>query len=356
MRGRPEEQTSMVMLMTLESRVPKDHPIRRIKALADEALRALSPLFDEMYRDGGRPSVPPERLLKATLLMALYSVRSERQFCEQLDYNLLYRWFLDMNMEEASFVPTVFTKNRERLLTHEVGARFLQEVVRQARKARLMSNEHFSVDGTLIEAWASMKSFRPKDEDDDDQDGNGWGGFRGEKRSNETHESKTDPESKLMRKGRGREAKLCFSGNALMENRSGLLVDFRIEAATGTAERDAALSMLEALGGEHRITLGADRGYDTKDFVDACRDLGATPHIAQNTSKRRSAVDARTTRHPGYEVSQRIRRRIESIFGWMKTTGVFDRTRFRGIARTQLAAHFVGAAYNLVRMARLLAA
>jgi len=345
----------MLMLASPEERIPEDHPIRRIKKLADVALREMSPLFDAMYEEGGRVSVPPERLLKATLLMALFSVRSERQFCEQLNYNLMFRWFLDMDMEESTFVPTVFTKNRERLLAHDVGARFLGEVVRQAKKARLMSTEHFSVDGTLIDAWASMKSFRPKDEKkDDDNDGNGWGDFRGTKRSNDTHESKTDPDAKLMRKGNGQPAKLSFSANVLMENRSGLVVDMSVVAATGHAERDTALAMLEKLGGTNRITVGADRGYDTADFVEDCRGFGVSPHVAQHTNRRRSAVDQRTTRHAGYTVSQRIRRRIESIFGWMKTTGGFARTRVRGIARTQLAAQFVGAAYNLLRLARAL--
>lgn len=343
----------MLMLVSPESRIPKDHPIRRIKKLADEALREMSPLFDQMYEEGGRPSVPPERLLKATLLMALFSVRSERQLCEQLDYNLMFRWFLDMNMEEPTFVATVFTKNRERLLAHDVGARFLGEVVRQARKAKLMSAEHFSVDGTLIDAWASMKSFRPKDEDDDG-DGNGWGDFRGTKRSNETHESKTDPDAKLMRKGNGQPAKLCFSANVLMENRSGLVVDMALVAATGHAERDTALAMLERLGGTARLTVGADRGYDTASFVEDCRKFGVSPHVAQHTNRRRSAIDGRTTRHGGYSASQRVRKRIESIFGWMKTTAGFARTRVRGIARTQLAAQFVGAAYNLIRLARAL--
>lgn len=345
----------MLMLASPEERIPKDHPIRRIKKLADEALRAMSPLFDAMYEEGGRVSVPPERLLKATLLMALFSVRSERQFCEQLNYNLMFRWFLDMDMAEPTFVPTVFSKNRQRLLDHDVGAHFLGEVVRQAKKARLMSAEHFSVDGTLIDAWASMKSFRPKDEKkDDDDDGNGWGDFRGTKRSNETHESKTDPDAKLMRKGNGQPAKLCFSANVLMENRCGLIADMSLVAATGHAERDTALAMLEGLGGTARITVGADRGYDTKDFVEDCRNLGVSPHVAQHTNRRRSAIDARTTRHEGYATSQRIRRRIESIFGWMKTTGCFARTRVRGLARSQLAAQLVGAAYNLLRMARAL--
>lgn len=354
MRGRAKAQTSMLMLVSPEERIPKDHPIRRIKKLADDALREMSSLFDEMYQQSGRVSVPPERLLKATLLMALFSVRSERQFCEQLDYNLMFRWFLDMNMEEPTFVPTVFTKNRERLLAHDVGARFLGEVVRQAKRAKLISAEHFSVDGTLIDAWASMKSFRPKDEDDGD--GNGWGDFRGTKRSNQTHESKTDPEAKLMRKGKGQPAKLCYSANVLMENRSGLVVDMSVVAATGTAERDTALEMIERLGGTSRITLGADRGYDAAEFIAACRDFGVSPHVAQHTNRRRSAIDRRTTHHPGYAASQLVRKRIESIFGWMKTTANFARTRVRGVAKTQLAAQLVGAAYNLIRLARAIPA
>jgi transposase len=356
MRGQGEEQSTMWMLMTLESRVPKDHPLRRVKAMADEALRALSPAFDRMYSSIGRPSIPPERLLKASVLIALYSVRSERQFCEQLDYNLLFRWFLDLNMDEKTFDVTVFTKNRARLMNHDVARQFFGQIVAQAREARLMSSEHFTVDGTLIDSWASMKSFRKKDEDDDDKgDGNGWGDFRGEKRSNETHESKTDPEAKLMRKGFGKEAKLSYSGHALMENRNGLLVDVRIAEANGTAERDVALRMIdEELPGSHRITLGADKGYDAREFVEACRVRGVTPHVAmRNDPRRRPAVDGRTKRHVGYEISQRVRKRVESIFGWMKTTANFRRTRWKGIAKTQLAAYFVGAAYNLMRMARL---
>ena len=353
----------MLCLLSADGRVPTDHPLRDIKKLADTALKALSPVFDAMYAEEGRPSIPPERLLKASLLMALYTVRSERQLCEQVGYNLLFRWFLDMDMVEESFDHSTFSKNRERLLKHEVAAQFFGTVVAQARAARLMSAEHFSVDGTLIEAWASMKSFRPKDEGSgrppgaSSGDSNRWVDFRGEKRSNETHESKTDPESKLTRKGPGQEAKLCFSAHALMENRNGLLADFRIAPATGRAERETALEMLdETLPGDRPLTLGADRGYDTQQFVGQCRQRRVTPHVAQNTRGRRSAIDGRTTSAPGYGISQRLRMRIEEVFGWMKTVGNFARTKLRGVARTQHAAYLVGSAYNLLRIARLLRA
>lgn len=347
----------MLCLISPEGRVAKTHPLRRIKALADEALGVLSPVFDQMYAETGRPSVPPEQLLKGLLLIALYSIRSERQFCEQLDYNLLFRWFLDMDMVQDSFDASTFSRNRERLLDHEVAALFFAEVVSQAQDLGRMSSEHFSVDGTLIEAWASMKSFRPKDEDDDG-DGNGWGDFRGTRRSNDTHQSKTDPESRLARKGNGREARLCFSGHALMDNRSGLLVDFRVAEANGRAERDVALEMVDAtVAGSHRVTVGADKAYDTRDFVARCRERNVTAHVTQNEhSRRRSAIDGRTTRHVGYAVSQRIRMRAEQIFGWVKTIGGLRRTRYRGIRRTQLAAYMTGAAYNLLRTAKLMEA
>lgn len=353
MRGKNTKQSSMLCLMSPEERVPSGHPLRGIKKLSDAALAELSPVFDEMYAASGRPSVPPERLLKSMLLIALYSVRSERQFCEQLDYNLLFRWFLDMDMIEPSFDATAFTHNRERLMKHEVAARFFRAVVDQARSKHLMSAEHFSVDGTLIDAWASTKSFRPKDDDDDDN--NGWSDFSGKKRSNETHESKTDPESKLWRKGRGREAKLSYMGHALMENRNGLLVDFEVTEATGTAERDAAITMINAaVPGERRITLGADRGYDAKEFVARCREHEVTPHIAQHENAHRSsAIDGRTTRHAGYAISIGIRRRIESVFGWLKTIGGLRRTRVRGRMRTRFGAYIGAAAYNLMRIARL---
>ena len=362
MRGTETKQATMLSLLSPEQRVPKGHPLRAVKKLADEALGELSPVFDEMYSAVGRPSIPPERLLKASLLMALYTVRSERMFCEQLDYNLLFRWFLDMNVDESSFVPTVFTKNRERLLQHDVAGLFFGKVVEQARMAGLMSDEHFTVDGTLIEAWASLKSFRPKgekpgDRPPPDDKGNPTVDFHGEKRSNETHESTTDPEARLARKGKGKEAKLCFAQHALMENRNGLLVELQITTATGTAEREAALSMVdESLPGEKRITLAGDKGYDTRGFVEECHEMNVTPHVAQNLERNGgSAIGGRTTRHPGYAVSQRIRKRVEEIFGWTKTVANFRRTRFRGLERTRLASYLVGTAYNLMRMARLLA-
>ena len=353
----------MLSLVTPDQRVPKDHPLRRVKALADAALTALSSTLDAMYSRVGRPSIPPERLLKATLLMAFYSVRSERLFCEQLDYNLLFRWFLDMDGVEESFDHSTFSRNRQRLLEHEVAAKFLAEVVRTAKDANLMSDEHFTVDGTLIEAWASVKSFRPKGEDPKDRPppddpGNPTVNFHGEKRSNETHQSTTDPEARLARKGNNQPAKLSYLANALMENRNGLLVDLRVEPATGYGERVGALAMLdEHVPDADGVTLGADAGYDTADFVQACRERGITPHVAQTRDKRRrSAVDGRTARHAGYEISQRIRKRVEEIFGWTKTVASFRKTRFRGQARTQLAAHLVAAAYNLLRIAKLMPA
>jgi transposase len=344
--------------MSPESVVPADHPIREIKRLCDAALVELGPTFDAMYGSRGRPSIPPERLLKATLLMALYTVRSERQLCEQLNYNLLFRWFLDMSMVETPFEHSAFSHNRQRLLEHDVAGEFFRIVVAQAKSAKLMSSDHFTVDGTMIEACASLKSFKKKGSDDNDSPddpGNPSVDFHGEKRCNETHASTTDPEAKLYRKGPGKEAKLAFTAHALMENRNGLLVDFRIAEASGTAERDTALTMIV----EHKdlgrtVTLGADKGYDTRNFVEDCRAIGVVPHVAQNEhARKRSAIDARTTRHPGYSISQRIRKRVEEIFGWTKTAGNFRRTRLLGIARTQHAAYLVGAAYNLLRITNL---
>lgn len=342
--------------------VPAEHPIRAIKKLADDALAQLSPVFDAMYATVGRPSIPPEYLLKAQLLIALYTIRSERQFCEQLGYNLLFRWFLDMDMTEPTFDATVFTKNRDRLLEHDVAGEFFRAVVLRAKRAHLMSSDHFTVDGTLIEACASLKSFkkkdRPKDAPPPDDPGNPSVDFHGETCSNETHQSTTDPEAKLMRKGNGKEAKLSYSGHALMENRNGLVVDFRIAEANGFAERETALAMLDANKNKSGpVTMGADKAYDTHDFVEGCREINVVPHVAQNiTSHRVSAIDSRTTRHEGYAVSQRIRKRVEEIFGWFKTVGNFRRTRFRGRPRTQLSAYFVAAAYNLLRMTKLLPA
>lgn len=351
MRGKEKKQATMFSTISPEQRVPQDHPLRAIRTIADEALRTLSPTFRRMYSKTGRPSVPPERLLKALVLIALYSVRSERQFCEQLDYNLLFRWFLDMDMDEPSFDPTTFGKNRERMMEHEVAAKFFDAVVSQARAGGLMSSEHFSVDGTLIEAWASMKSFRHKD--DDDGDNNGWADFKGEQRSNDTHESKTDPESKLVRKGSGREAKLCFMGHALMENRNALLVGFEASTASGTAERELALQLLdEKLKGYRRITLGGDRGFDTRDFVQGLRDRNVTPHIAQS-EHRAPATDARTIRHRGYAISIGARRQIEKILGWLKDVGGLRRTRLRGLAPTDFLAKLAATTYNMLRIANL---
>jgi transposase len=337
--------------------VPKEHPIRRIKALADAALEQLSPLFEQMYSATGRPSIPPERLLKASLLIALFTVRSDRLLCEQLDYNFLFRWFLDMDLSEASFDHSSFTHNRQRLLEHEVAKEFFQAVLDLAKAEGLLSREHFTVDGSLIEAWASLKSFRPKQQGDEPQapaaDGkNPSVDFHGEQRSNQSHQSTTDPESRLAKKG-GKEAKLSYSHNLLMENRHGLAVDSRVAVVSGADEREQGLAMIKELWGQ-TVTVGGDKGYDTQGFVAGCRENGVTPHVAQNLKRPGgSAVDARTTRWPGYEVSQKKRKRIEEIFGWLKTIGNFRKSRFIGRARTEMYAYMAVTAYNLVRMAKL---
>jgi transposase len=362
MRGSDDKQASMFSVISPERRIPADHPLRRIKQMADEILSGLTATFDAMYSRVGRPSIPPERLLKSQVLMALYTVRSDRQFCEQLDYNLLFRWFLDMSADEPTFDASSFSRNRDRLLEHDAAGQFFAGVVQQARAAHLMSHDHFTVDGTLIEAWASLKSFRRKDEKPTDREppddpGNPTVNFRGEKRSNETHESKTDPESKLARRN-GTASRLSYSAHALMENRNGLIVDFRIDDADGFAERRTALEMLhDNVVKERRITVGGDKGYDTSDFARDCREINVTPHVAQTSDPRRqSSIDDRTTRHAGYLVSQRKRKLVEEIFGWMKTIGNFRRTRFKGRRRTQLAATIVAAAYNLLRVCRLMSA
>jgi transposase len=359
MRGRQDPQVSMLAFVDLEGRGPVHHPLRAIKRWADEALAGLSAEFDRMYAEDGRPSIPPERLLKASLLLALYSVRSERAFCEELDYHLPSRWFLDMSLVEPSFDASTFSKNRARLLRHAIGPQFFDEVVALAHERGLLSDEHFTVDGTLIEAAASLKSFRrtdaPPDQARPDDPGNPTVDFHGEKRSNATHRSTTDPDARLFKKGKGKEAKLVFMGHALMENRHGLLADFQVSEASGTAERDLTPKLLREAR-ERRFrprTLGGDKNYDTRGCVADIRECGVTPHVAQNTSGRRSAIDGRTTRHPGYAVSQRIRKRVEEIFGWMKTVGGFRRTRFRGLDRTGLAGYRVATAYNLVRLSRL---
>ena len=355
MRGRRNPQSTMLAFVNLDERVPPDHPLRIIKRVADDVLDRMSDDFEQMYSKIGRASVPPERLLKSLLLISLYSIRSERAFCQELDYNLLYRWFLDMDLMEPSFDATVFTKNRRRLLRHKVGRKLFEEVAYEADRRGLMSDEHFSVDGTLIEAAASIKSFRRRDDDDDSM---GDGGvqtedFRGEKLSNATHRSTTDPDARLMRKGPGKEAKLVFMAHALMDNRHGLVSDFRLTEANGMAERDAALEMLTMIPGSRQLSVGADRGYDTRDFVAECRELNVSPHVARK--KRWSAIDGRTTRHETYRSSQKVRKRVESIFGWMKTVGGFRRSRYVGVERTGLCGELVATAYNLVRMSRLIA-
>jgi transposase len=359
MRGTDDKQASMFSVVSPERRVAADHPLRRIKAMADEVLAGLTKTFDAMYSSVGRPSIPPERLLKSQILIALYSVRSDRQFCEQLDYNLLFRWFLDMSADEPTFDASSFSRNRDRLLDHDVAAKFFAAVVDRAHAAHLMSHDHFTVDGTLIEAMASLKSFRRKDEkpenrDPPDDPSNPTVNFHGEKRSNETHESTTDPEARLARKSKGKESRMSYSAHALMENRNGLLVDFRVETATGFAERETAIEMLRDVAKDRRTTVGADKGYDTAGFVRDCRDINVTPHVAQTSDPRRSpAVDDRTTRHAGYLVSQRKRKLVEEVFGWMKTVGGFRRTRFKGLRRTRLAGTIVAAVYNMLRICRL---
>jgi transposase len=358
MRGDDLRTDGLFSYVSCEGRVPRNHPLRRILALVDAALAALSGEFAQLYAPIGRPSIPPEKLLRALLLQAFYSVRSERQLMEQLDYNLLFRWFAGLGIDDPVWDVTVFTKNRDRLLKGDIAAKFFQAVLGQPEVRALLSNEHFSVDGTLIEAWASLKSFKPKD---DPGDGPRSGGrrnaecdFHGEKRSNMTHASTTDPDARLLRRGRGKEARLCHMGHLLMENRSGLIIDAMLTPASGTAEREAALDMLGRQTGRHRATLGADKGYDAQDFAAAIRALNVTPHIAQNTT-RRSAIDRRTTRHPGYAASQRVRKRIEEGFGWVKTTGGFRKTRHRGTARVGWLFTLTAAACNLVRLPKLLA-
>ena len=359
MRGEDQRSEGFFSYVRLDQRIAADHPLRAIRALVDVALKGLSRDFDEVYARDGRPSIAPERLLRALLLQAFYTVRSERQLMEQLDYNLLFRWFVGLSIDDPIWDATVFCKNRDRLLDGDIAAKFLAAVLNLPQVRKLLSSEHFSVDGTLIEAWASMKSFVPKA-------GGGMpptsGGsrnaernFRGEERRNDTHSSTTDPDARLFRKGKGKEAKLCHMGHVTTENRHGLIVDARLTEANGTAERTTALDMIEdnvRPGG----TVGADKNYDTTEFVAGCRKRGCTPHVAQNDTYRRSAIDRRTTRHPGYAVSQGKRKRIEECFGWMKTIGGLRKTRYRGRSLVEWFFILTAAAYNLVRIPKVLAA
>ena len=361
MRGEDERSGALFSYVDLEARVGRDHPLRTIRAIVNEGLAALAGEFCALYSSIGRPSIAPEKLLRAMLLQAFYSIRSERQLMERLEFDLLFRWFVGIGVDDAAWDHSVFSKNRDRLLEGDIAAKFMRAVLEQPRVKRLLSTDHFSVDGTLIEAWASMKSFKPKDGSDEppaERGGrNGEADFHGEKRSNDTHASTTDPEARLYRKGRGKEAKLCYIGHALMENRNGLVVDACLTPADGHAERIAALHMIEPRADRpNAITLGADKAYDAEDFINELRAMNATPHVAQNTSGRCSAIDGRTTRHAGYAVSQCIRKRIEEAFGWIKTIAGQEKTKFRGRERVGWAFTFAAAAYNLTRLPKLMAA
>ena len=358
MRGEDQQQSHIFSYLSPEERVRKDHPLRAIRSMVDEVLKQLSRRFDGMYAKVGRPSIPPEQLLRAQLLQMLYSVRSERLLMEEIDYSMLFRWFIGLNLDDEVWDATVFTKNRDRLLEADVAKEFLAQVVEKARVQGWSSDEHFTVDGTLLEAWAGAKSFQAKDKKQapPDDPGNPTVNFRGEKRSNQTHESKTDPESLLARKGEGKESKLSYTGNLLVENRNGLIVDAEVFQSNGTAERDAALVMLEKLPGRQPVTVGGDKGFDTRDFVQECRNLQVTPHVAQNHKRRGgSAIDGRTTRHHGYAISQKKRKRIEECFGWLKTIALMRKVRHRGVCKVHWLFTFACAAYNLVRMRNLAA-
>jgi transposase len=356
MRGDDRQQAGMWSYISPEQRVPPDHPLRPIRMMVDTILTELSPEFAKLYSPVGRPSIPPEKLLRALLLQVLYSTRSERLLMEQLDYNLLFRWFVGLNMDDPVWDATVFTKNRERLLAGDIAQAFFARVLAQARQRDLLSDEHFTVDGTLLEAWASLKSFKRTDAPGGrppDDPGNPTVDFHGERRSNSTHRSTTDPDARLCRKAKGHEAKLAYQGHVLMENRHGLAVEGCVTRASGYGERAAALEMLGHVATTQRVTVGADKGYDTRDFVEALRLVQVTPHVAQNTSHRSSAIDRRTTRHAGYGVSQWKRKRVEEIFGWLKTVGLLRKTRHRGRARVSWMFIFGLAAYNLVRIRNL---
>jgi transposase len=363
MRGEDQRSESFFSYVRLEARIPADHPLRAIRELVDAALRELSRSFDRLYAREGRPSIPPERLLRALLLQAFFTVRSERQLMEQLNYNLLFRWFVGLSADDPVWDATVFCKNRDRLLDGDIAVKFFTSVLNLPQVRKLLSSEHFSVDGTLIEAWASMKSFVPKDgsKPPSGKGRSGDGGrnaernFHGEKRKNDTHSSTTDPDARLFRKGAGKEAKLCHMGHLMTENRNGLIIDARLTEANGTAERATALDMIED-NARPGSTVGGDKNYDTADFVAGCRERGCTPHISQNDTNRRSAIDARTTRHHGYRISTIKRKRIEEPFGWMKTVGGLRKTRHCGRVLVQWFFVLTAAAYNLIRIPKILAA
>jgi transposase len=359
MRGHDTQQAGMFSYLSPEERVPVTHPLRPIRQYVDTALTVLSPQLEQLYARTGRPSIAPEKLLRALLLQVLYSLRSERLLMEELQYNLLFRWFVGLDLDAPVWDVTVFTKNRDRLLAGAVATAFFEQVLAQAKAHRLLSDEHFTVDGTLIEAWAGQKSFKQKTEAlpvPPDDPGNPRVDFRGERRTNATHASTTDPEARRYKKAAGQEAKLCFLGHVLMENRHGLVVNTRLTPATGTAERAAAVALLDARPTTRRITLGGDKNYDTHQFVQDLRALQVTPHVAQHTTNRASAIDGRTTRHPGYTVSQQKRKRVEEIFGWLKTVGLLRKVKLRGVQRVGWLFTFAAAVYNLVRMRNLVEA
>jgi transposase len=354
MRGTDHPQSKMFSYVSPEARIPTDHPLRATREMANRALGRLDGKFRSLYSRTGRPSIPPEQLLRALLLQVLYTVRSERLLMEQLEYNLLFRWFVGLEMDDRVWDVTVFTKNRERLLRGEIAESFFQAVLEEAREHGLLSDEHFTVDGTLIEAWAGQKSFRPKDEDKGGGGGATGRDFHGERRKNDTHASTTDPQSRLYRKGKGKEAKLCFMGHVVTENRHGLVVAARTTLATGRAERESSVAMMKRVSRGRRATLGGDKGYDTQAHVRELRGLWVTPHVAQNDKGRSSAIDDRTTTHVGYEISQRKRKAVEQVFGWGKTVGLIRKTKHRGKERVGWMFTLTQAAYNLVRMRTLL--
>src|SRR5271170_3585840 len=360
MRGQDDQQLGVFSYVSPEQRIPHDHPLRQLRVMAGEALRELKPRFSRLYAKTGRPSIAPEKLMRALLLQVLYSVRSERMLMEQLDYSLLFRWFVGLNMDDPIWDVTVFTKNRQRLLAGNIAAAFFVAVLKQARRRNLLSDEHFTVDGTLLEAWAGQKSFRRVDDNQQppatrmDEGSNPTVNFHDEKRSNETHCSTTDPDAMLARKSRGTGAVLAYRGHLLTENRNGLVVSTLTTRGYGSAERDAALLMAETLRGTHRVTLGADKGYDAHDFITELRNMEITPHVAQNDTKRRSAVDGRTTRHAGYQLSQKKRKRVEEVFGRMKSIGLLRKLRHRGLERVGWMFTFTAAAYNMVRIRNLM--